>query len=40
LTLLLPALKADAEDGGAVAVANPEPLGNGARADCSAHHAG
>ena len=33
VTLLLPALQANAED--AVAVANPEPLGNGACADCS-----
>ena len=33
VTLLLPALKANAED--AVAVANPEPLGYGACADCS-----
>ena len=36
VTLLLPALKSNAEDGGAVAVANPEPLGNGVGADCSA----
>ena len=33
VTLLLPALKANAEDG--AAVANPEPLGNGARAACA-----